>query len=70
MYTRVLNRYHENKGLIVVSIHPGRVKTDMGGPIADITTEESVQAMIDSLSKLSTKDSGRCIDRFGKDIPF
>lgn len=54
----------------VVALHPGWVKTDMGGPNAQITTAESVAAMMQSLEKLEIQDSGRFIDIDGSDVPW
>jgi NAD(P)-dependent dehydrogenase (short-subunit alcohol dehydrogenase family) len=31
----------KDRGIIIGLVHPGWVQTDMGGPGADITTEES-----------------------------
>ena len=44
MYTRTLamRMQHEDKrGIVVSSVHPGWVKTDMGGNDADVTPEEA-----------------------------
>ncbi len=45
MYTRTLAArfIHEKKDIIVSSIHPGWVKTDMGGPEADIEPSEAAE---------------------------
>jgi hypothetical protein len=46
------------------------VKTDMGGPGAPLTPEESVEAMLRSIERLGPSDSGRFIDRRGRDVPW
>ena len=45
MYTRTLavRMNHENTGIIVSSVHPGWVKTDMGGDEAPTTPEEAAE---------------------------
>ena len=58
------------QGVICVALHPGWVKTDMGGPNAEITTRQSVKQLFSHLSKLTIKDSGRFIDIDGSDIPW
>ncbi|EHQ52253.1 short-chain dehydrogenase/reductase SDR [Ectothiorhodospira sp. PHS-1] len=58
------------RGVTVVALHPGWVQTDMGGPNAEITTEQSVTAMRQTISHLTLADSGRFIDTDGSDIPW
>ena len=57
-------------GIKCVALHPGWVKTDMGGPNAEISTRESVTAMFGILQSLQPADSGRFIDIDGTDIPW
>lgn len=57
-------------GICCVALHPGWVKTDMGGPGAEISAEQSVSAMLGHLDNLALSDSGRFIDIDGRDIPW
>lgn len=59
-----------DKGIKCVVLHPGWVKTDMGGVNAEITTKESVSNIFDTLLSLKPEDSGRFIDIDGSDIPW
>jgi short-subunit dehydrogenase len=59
-----------DQGVISVALHPGWVKTEMGGPNAEITTSECVEQLFSNLSKLTIEDSGRFIDIDGSDIPW
>lgn len=59
-----------NDGIKCVALHPGWVKTDMGGPNAEITPRESVVRLFDIMLDLEQKDSGRFIDIDGSDIPW
>lgn len=43
MYTRTLAYELRNRGITVSSVHPGWVKTDMGGMDADITPEQAAE---------------------------
>ncbi len=45
--------------VIVTLIHPGWVKTDMGGPGADITPQESAAGIRNVIASLSKADSGK-----------
>ncbi len=58
----------KEQGIISVALHPGWVKTDMGGPEAEITTRQCVEQLFSNLSELTLKDSGRFIDIDGSDI--
>lgn len=60
----------ESKGIKTVSLHPGWVRTDMGGPDALIDTEESVTGMRKVLGQLSRQQSGRFIGYDGALIPW
>ncbi len=60
----------KQKNIISVALHPGWVKTEMGGDNAEISTRESVEKMLTILSTLTIKDSGRFIDIDGSDIPW
>ena len=53
-----------------VVLHPGWVKTEMGGPNAEITTKESVSKIFNTLLSLKMEDSGRFIDIDGTDIAW
>jgi NAD(P)-dependent dehydrogenase (short-subunit alcohol dehydrogenase family) len=56
--------------IVVVSIHPGWVRTDMGGPNADLETEESVSGMLQVIDSLQLKDTGSFYDYTGETIPW
>jgi NAD(P)-dependent dehydrogenase (short-subunit alcohol dehydrogenase family) len=56
--------------IIVVSIHPGWVRTDMGGPNADIETNKSVSGMLQVIDSLQLKDTGSFYDYTGETIPW
>lgn len=58
------------RGVAVVLLHPGWVKTDMGGPNALITTEESVSGMRRVIDDVSVHTTGRFVDYSGKEIPW
>jgi NAD(P)-dependent dehydrogenase (short-subunit alcohol dehydrogenase family) len=57
-------------GIIAVVLHPGWVKTDMGGPNAWITAEQSVSGMRHVISRLTPADSGKFIAYDGQVVPW
>ena len=56
--------------VIVALMHPGWVQTDMGGPHAQITAEESASGIIDVISGLSAEDSGKFYKWTGEIHPW
>lgn len=59
-----------DKGIICVNMHPGWVKTDMGGPNAEISTAQSVSGMFEILEKATLENSGSFYDIDGSIIPW
>ena len=58
------------RGIRAVVLHPGWVLTEMGGPNALITVEQSVTGMRKTLTQLTKTDSGRFLAYDGKEIPW
>ncbi|WP_309628327.1 SDR family NAD(P)-dependent oxidoreductase [Brevundimonas sp.] len=58
------------RGVTVLSIHPGWVKTDMGGANADIDVETSVTGMADQLTANLGANAHRFIDYSGQEIAW
>lgn len=59
-----------DKGVTVVLLHPGWVKTDMGGPDAAIEAPESVTGMRAVIAKAKKKDSGKFFNYDGSPMPW
>lgn len=57
-------------GITPVVFHPGWVRTDMGGPDAAITVEQSVSGMRRVIGDLKPSDSGKFLDYTGREIPW
>lgn len=55
---------------VCVVLHPGWVKTDMGGSVAPTSVEESVQGLLQVISELTPKHTGRFFDFKGVEIPW
>lgn len=60
----------KDRSITCVALHPGWVRTDMGGPNADIDAHESVGGMRDTISRLSLNDTGRFIAWNGEAMPY
>lgn len=60
----------KGKGVASVAIHPGWVQTDMGGANAHLTPDESVTQILDTVEKLTIKDTGAFLNFDGKPLPW
>lgn len=60
------------RGISVLILHPGWVKTRMGGPNGLLTVEESVSAQLDLIARAYQTDamSGRFFHVSGEDLPW
>jgi NAD(P)-dependent dehydrogenase (short-subunit alcohol dehydrogenase family) len=58
------------RGVVVVTMHPGWVKTDMGGPDADLEIADSVRDLIAVLDRLGPQDSGKFLNHDGRELPW
>jgi NAD(P)-dependent dehydrogenase (short-subunit alcohol dehydrogenase family) len=56
--------------IIAALLHPGWVRTDMGGAGAPLAAEESVAGMRRVIARLGKTDSGRFYDYAGESIPW
>ena len=59
-----------SKGAIAVVIHPGWVKTDMGGSNASITVTESAEGIVGVMDALTTEDHGKFLTWDGRNHPW
>jgi NAD(P)-dependent dehydrogenase (short-subunit alcohol dehydrogenase family) len=62
-----LGRRH---GIIAAALHPGWVRTDMGGPRADIDAPTSVAGMRRLIARLSRDQAGRFWSYDGTELPW
>ncbi len=70
MVTKVMASQLRSYGIVVVSIHPGWVRTDMGGSAAPVLPEESAKGIADLSEKLTMSHTGRFFDYTGKEIAW
>lgn len=58
------------KGVAVLSLHPGWVQTDMGGPNAPLSVEESARGLADVISANAGASEHLFLDYSGRAIPW
>jgi NAD(P)-dependent dehydrogenase (short-subunit alcohol dehydrogenase family) len=59
----------KEKSLVVLNLHPGWVRTDMGGPQAPVGVEESVRGLVDVL-ETQRSPGHRYVDYQGRELPW
>lgn len=67
---KILSLDWANDPIIVSVMHPGWVQTDMGGPDAEITAEESASGIRNVISSLTKEDSGNFYKWNGETHPW
>lgn len=70
MATSLLSQALAARGITVVALHPGWVRTDMGGPQAALTPQESVAALLALLHKVGVEQSGSFLDWQSDCLPW
>ena len=70
MATKALAQDLMGEKFTILAVHPGWVKTDMGGTEAPITPEESVRGMIAQFDRRDRGDTGSFFDYTGKVLPW
>lgn len=58
------------RGIISVAMHPGWVRTDMGGSRATFDIETSVNGMKAVIDGLRIEDSGKFLSHDGSEMPW
>jgi NAD(P)-dependent dehydrogenase (short-subunit alcohol dehydrogenase family) len=57
-------------GIVAVALHPGWVRTDMGGPNARTPVDEAVRSLVRTIQSLDIDRSGGFYDSEGKPLPW
>ncbi len=70
--TVVMSASHDlkSKDITVLALHPGWVRTDMGGPNGELSVEESAAGILNNLKNASLIDTGSFFDIDGTIIPW
>lgn len=67
---KTLSVAYRDRGITVVTLSPGYVRTDMVGPNADLSPEQSVSGMRRVIAGLTFADSGRFLGIDGDEIEW
>nr|XP_055030502.1 C-factor [Misgurnus anguillicaudatus] len=70
MITRCLAVDLKEDGVLCIALHPGWVRTDMGGPEAPLSTEDSIASVLSVIGGLTEKDHGSFLHYAGKKLPW
>ena len=70
MVTRCLATDFRADGVTVISIHPGWIQTDMGGPHATRTPAETIPTMMTVIDRLTIEDTGTFLNWDGNPVPW
>jgi len=70
MFTRSLASELRNDGFIVIVMDPGWVQTDMGGPSAPLTPEQSIRGVRAVIDGLAAEDTGTFKKHNGETVPW
>lgn len=70
MATVLLAHALAERGIVVVALHPGWVRTDMGGPKAETDPAEAVAAMLRLIDSVGVEQSGGFFDTAGQPIAW
>ncbi|MFX0061761.1 MAG: SDR family oxidoreductase [Candidatus Hermodarchaeota archaeon] len=70
MFSKMMSIELKSKGIIVLALHPGHVKTDLGGSYAPLLPQQSISGMIKVIDSLTLEDTGKYLDWQRNEIPW
>ena len=70
MAMRTLAIEWRETGIAVCALHPGWVRTDMGGDAASLGPVESAKGLLAVIDRLTLDDSGQFLDHQGAHLPW
>lgn len=70
MFMRCMAGELKSAGVVTIAIHPGWVRTDMGGPGAALSVEESASGLMSVFDRLTMQDNGGYFRWDGQQMPW
>jgi NAD(P)-dependent dehydrogenase (short-subunit alcohol dehydrogenase family) len=70
MATRLMAFELAGRGVMCTAVHPGWVKTDMGGANAPLTIEDSVRALVGFIDRMTPEHNGGLFESDGRRLPW
>ena len=70
MFTTAMNNEMKAQNISLLLMHPGWVETDMGGPNAPLSVQESVEGIMARVDEQTLDMSGRFVDYAGTHLPW
>ena len=70
MFSRSMAWDPDTAGIITIALHPGWVRTDMGGSDADLSVTESAEGILNVIDNLTPEDNGKFYTWEGKEYPW
>ena len=67
---KILSEEFKDQGFVFTVLHPGWVRTDMGGENATYSVQDSVAGLVAVIEGLGPEDNGRFYDLKGEAIPW
>ncbi|HKN30498.1 MAG TPA: SDR family NAD(P)-dependent oxidoreductase [Roseiarcus sp.] len=58
----------DRRGFVIIA--PGWVRTDMGGPNAPLSVEDSIPGVVDAIASQAGRSDLRFLDRTGREVPW
>ena len=70
MFTRIMASELQPLGITVVCVHPGWVKTDMGGSAAPLQPDDSAAGIVQVVKGLTLRQTSSFLDHRGKKMEW
>jgi NAD(P)-dependent dehydrogenase (short-subunit alcohol dehydrogenase family) len=70
MFSRSMAWDPDTAGILTIALHPGWVRTHMGGSNADLSVTESAEGILKVIANLTSEDNGKFYTWDGKEYPW